>query len=169
MADDRLSVAEVNDLDPAAFVRTFGGVYESTPELAAAAYARGPFADFAALVDAFDTAASALDDDAALALLRAHPVLGAAGPMARASQQEQASAGLTEIEQDRRDRLRADNALYLERFGFPFIIAVTGLTVADIDAALSERLRNTAGVELTAALTQVRRIAAIRIEKLVTP
>ena len=87
--------------------------------------------------------------------------------MAKASQDEQASAGLTDIEQDRRERLRVDNARYLERFGFPFVIAVRGLSIAEVAEALATRLRNGVDVELATALEQVRRIAALRLAALV--
>ena len=167
MTQPLLTADAVSLLDRDRFVHVFGGVFEASPELAIEAFTRCPFADRAALIAAFDQAAAGLDDDAALALLRAHPVLGATGPMARASQEEQASAGLSDIEQDRRDRLGLDNALYLERFGFPFIIAVRGLTVDEIAEALATRLGNTAGVERTTAMQQVRKIAALRIEQLV--
>lgn len=150
-------------------MHTFGAVYESSPQLAAAAYSRCPFATRADLIEAFDAAAEGLDDTAALTLLRAHPVLGATGPMAKASQDEQASAGLSDIESDRRERLRIDNARYLESFGFPFIIAVRGLTVDDIDAALTRRLENTVETERATAMAEVRKIAALRIEQLVAP
>ncbi|MCU1364831.1 MAG: hypothetical protein JWL72_3863 [Ilumatobacteraceae bacterium] len=164
-----LTADAVSLLDRDRFVYTFGAVYESSPQLAAAAYSRCPFATRADLIAAFDEAAASLDDEAALALLRAHPVLGATGPMAKASQDEQASAGLSEIENDRRERLRIGNARYLETFGFPFIIAVRGLTVDDIDAALTSRLENPAETERATAMIQVRRIAALRIEQLVAP
>ncbi|MCU1400983.1 MAG: decarboxylase [Acidimicrobiales bacterium] len=169
MAPPLLTADAVSMLDRDRFVHTFGAVYESSPQLAAAAYARCPFAARADVIAAFDEAAAALDDEAALALLRVHPVLGATGPMAKASQDEQASAGLSEIESGRRERLRIDNARYLEKFGFPFIIAVRGLTVDDIDAALTTRLENSAATERATAMIEVRRIAALRIEQLVAP
>ena len=83
------------------------------------------------------------------------------------SRSEQRSAGLTELDAQTRTRIVAANARYLERFGFPFIIAVRGLEPTDILAALDERLEHSAAAERTAALEQVQRIAALRIEQLV--
>ena len=164
-----LTVAEVNDLDVAAFVAAFGAVFEGSPELAAAAASARPFADRAALVAAFDAVAARLDADAALALLRAHPVLGARHAMAPASQHEQAAAGLVDLAEARRERLADGNERYLQRFGFPFILAVAGRSPDEVEAALAARLDHSPEVEWATALAEVRRIAALRIERLVAP
>ncbi len=161
------AIDAVNHLDHDAFVARFGGVYESTPALAAAAWSARPFADRTALVDAFRAAADQLDETDVLALIRAHPQLAAATPMTDESRSEQRSAGLTELDAQTRTRIVAANARDLERFGFPFIIAVRGLEPTDILAALDERLEHSAAAERTAALEQVQRIAALRIEQLV--
>ena len=169
VATDLLSIAAVNALDEAAFVATFGELFEATPSLAAPAHRSTPFTDRAALVAAFQAATATLSDGEVLALLQAHPMLGASGPMAAASVDEQASAGLHGLDHDLRRQIAADNARYLDRFGFPFIIAVRGLGVADIAAALASRLGNPADEERATALEQVRRIAALRLERLVAP
>lgn len=167
--EQRLTLDAVNQLDQREFVEAFGAIFEASPHIALDAWARGPFHDRAGLIDAFDRAAAELSDEDALALLRAHPTLGATGPMATASQEEQASAGLSEIEQERRERLRIDNARYLERFGFPFIIAVRGLGVDDIAAALATRVEGLPDAERVTALLQVRKIGALRLEQRVEP
>jgi OHCU decarboxylase len=167
--DQMLTIEAVNELDQQAFVETFGAIFEASPHIALDAWARGPFADRAALIEAFDRAAAELSDEDALALLRAHPVLGARGPMAQASQDELASAGLSDVEQERRERLRVDNARYAERFGFPFIIAVRGLGVDDIAAALATRIDGSPDAERVTAMLQVRKIGALRLEQRVEP
>lgn len=163
------TVDEVNQLDLAQFTAAFGDVLEASPHLAAAAWHHRPFADVTALAAAFASSVDDLDEEGALALLRAHPVLGATGPMAPASVGEQAGAGLRDLESHRREVLAAQNAAYLDRFGFPFIIAVAGLTPDDIDAALADRLAHTTDEELATALAEVRRIAALRLGAAVAP
>lgn len=165
----QLDVDDLNGLDDDAFVAALGHVYEDAPGLALAARARGPFADRRSLVAAFHHAAADLDDAAVVALLRAHPQLGAARPMAAASVDEQRSAGLTALTDEQRDALAAGNEAYLDRFGFPFIIAVRGLAPDDIAAALATRLEHTPDEERRAALQQVQRIAELRICEAVAP
>ena len=164
-----IAIATVNELEADTFVALFGAVFEDTPALAAAAFERRPFADRDDLLAAFELVLAALPAADHLALLRAHPMLGATGPMAAASVDEQASAGLDDVDAELRARLAADNQAYLARFGFPFVIAVRGLGVADIAAAMTVRLHQPAEVEQATALEQVARIAALRIERLVEP
>ena len=52
------------------------------------------------------------------------------------------------------------------RFGFPFIIAVKGLTRADILAAFEARLGNDPEIEFETAIAQIHRIAAFRLADL---
>jgi 2-oxo-4-hydroxy-4-carboxy-5-ureidoimidazoline decarboxylase len=165
----QLAIDEVNDLDDRAFVAVFGHVYESTPSLASVAGNGRPFADREAMLAAFAAAAGALDEAGLLALLRAHPPLAVGGPMAKASMSEQRAAGLVDLEVEDRARIRALNADYQARFGFPFIIAVKGLNLADIESALRHRLGNPEPLERAEALAQVQRIAELRVVALVGP
>src|SRR4051812_32050643 len=119
-----LTIEEVNALDEATFVDRFGHVYEDTPALAAIAWRQRPFAERDALRAAFVEAARSLDGDALMTLLRAHPALAVRGTMAAASGREQRGAGLTVADDPILDEIRAGNAAYEARFGFPFIIAV---------------------------------------------
>lgn len=157
----------MNQLDRAEFVAVFGHVVEDSPELAALVWTERPFADATAIADAFTRAIDGLDDDAALALLRAHPELGARGPMAAASVSEQSSAGLHRAGTDVLTRLEHDNVAYRERFGFPFIVAVRGRGVDEIASTLEARLTNPPAVERAEALRQVCRIAALRVDQVV--
>ena len=169
MSGRLLTIDGVNAMDLDTFVTTFGHVYESTPELAHAAWGAAPFADRSALVTAFAAVVADLDDAHVLALLRAHPQLATAGPMTDDSRDEQRSAGLRDLDADTAERIRAGNAAYAERFGFPFIIAVRGLGPADIAAALEDRLAHDAAEEQATARDQVTRIAELRIAQVVAP
>jgi len=164
---DAHGIDDVNALDQAAFVARFGHVYEDTPELATAAWSRRPFADRDALLTAFVEAARALDDDAVLTLLRAHPALAVDATMAAASRREQRGAGLAVADDPVVDEIRSGNTRYEARFGFPFIVAVRGLTPRDIADAMAGRLGNAPEQEVATALEQVTRIACLRLEEMV--
>jgi 2-oxo-4-hydroxy-4-carboxy-5-ureidoimidazoline decarboxylase len=164
-----MKIDAVNLLDQDEFVALFGHIYESTPSLAAAAWQRRPFRDGAALVEAFRAAAGRLDGPGVLALLRAHPQLATTAALTADSESEQRSAGLIDLDDEARSRIGSANARYVERFGFPFIIALRGLRPADIAAALDERLGHHRDEERATALAQVQRIAELRINQLVAP
>lgn len=162
-----VTLAEVATMDRDRFSEVFGGVYESSPQLAGAAWAMRPFADVDALCGAFADVADALSTDDVLELLRAHPQLGARTAMADVSRAEQRSAGIHDADDLVSEQLRHDNARYLERFGFPFILAVRGRSVPEIVADLDRRLANDPDTEREIALAQVKVIAHLRIEDLV--
>jgi 2-oxo-4-hydroxy-4-carboxy-5-ureidoimidazoline decarboxylase len=146
-----------------AFVARFGHVYEDSPGLAAAVFARGPYSTDADLIAAFESVTASLSDDEVLALLQAHPRLGTRGPMGASSTAEQQGAGLV-AEGPVVAEIRRGSVEYEQRFGFPFIIAVSGLMPTDIAAALRERLQHDAATERAEALRQVQRIARLRVE-----
>ena len=101
--------------------------------------------------------------DEQLALLRAHPDLGARARMSDASTGEQAGAGLDSLSRADFDRLHTLNAAYRDRFGFPFLFAVKGRSAIDILEALEARLHASVEDELAEALRQVSRIAWFRL------
>ena len=153
-----------------AFVARFGGVFEHSPWIAEAAHALelGPAHDTATGVhNALARVFRAASDAERLGVLRAHPDL--AGKLAAAkrltpeSSQEQASAGLDALTDAERARFTELNATYVERFGFPYIIAVRGLTKDDILAAFERRIGNDRATEFATACRQVERIALLRL------
>lgn len=167
--DQLLAIDDLNALDEIAFVALLGHVYEATPALAVSAWRHRPFADRGALESAFTGVTGDLDDDQVLALLRAHPDLGTMAPMTAASTDEQRSAGLTTLDDRAGAAIRSGTKLYVERFGFPFVIAVRGLRPGDIAAALAERLGHQQAEERATALRQVQRIAVLRIRQVIAP
>src|SRR5690606_36496188 len=105
-----------------------------------------------------------------LAVLRAHPdlagALAAAKRLPAASTAEQASAVLDALTDAERQRFTELNTAYVEKFGYPFIIAVRDHTKASILEAFEHRLRITADEEFATACTQVERIALLRLKAL---
>jgi 2-oxo-4-hydroxy-4-carboxy-5-ureidoimidazoline decarboxylase len=103
-----------------------------------------------------------------LALLRAHPDLGARARMSEASVGEQHAAGLNQLTPDEFERLHRLNAAYRARFGFPFLFAVKGSTKHDVLGALERRLASRPEDEIVEAVRQVFRISKFRLEGLLT-
>jgi OHCU decarboxylase len=101
---------------------------------------------------------------------RSHPDLAGrlaiAGELTEDSKKEQAGAGLDRLSAEEHARFTELNAAYVEKFGFPFIIAVKGLNKDDILAAFEERIANTGDAEFATATAQVERIALLRLTAL---
>ncbi|UJW74410.1 2-oxo-4-hydroxy-4-carboxy-5-ureidoimidazoline decarboxylase [Rhizobium sp. SL42] len=160
-------------MDRAEFVARFGGVFEHSPFIAERAFDAGFIAEPLTAVDVHDGMAAMFrtaSADERLGVLRAHPDLAGklaiAGELTEDSRKEQAGAGLDRLSADEHQRFTAFNTAYTEKFGFPFIIAVKGLSKDDILAAFAKRIDNSREQELDMACQQVEKIARFRLESL---
>ena len=89
--------------------------------------------------------------------------LAAAKRLTKESESEQAGAGLDALTDDERSEFTKLNEDYKEKFGFPFIIAVKGLTKKKILNAFHQRVGNDRDTEFDTACQQVERIARLRL------
>ena len=148
----------------------FGGVYEASPWVAEAVWPSAQAGELegpGALAAAMRAAVDGAGHYDRLILIRAHPELASRARMAEASVREQSGAGLDQCSPAEFEAFQRLNGLYNARFGFPFVIAVRGLTRAGILAAFAARLENDPGTEFAAAIAQIHRIAGFRLEDLV--
>jgi 2-oxo-4-hydroxy-4-carboxy-5-ureidoimidazoline decarboxylase len=159
-----------SQMSRAEFVARFGGVYEHSPWIAEELWDAGltPQHDtVCGLAAALAAVLARADDEAKLALIRAHPDLAGraaiAGDLTESSRAEQAGAGLDQCTPAEYRRFQALNAEYKSRFGFPFVLAVVGLTRRDILAAFAARIGNAPEAEFEEALRQIDRIARLRL------
>ncbi|MFF0922169.1 2-oxo-4-hydroxy-4-carboxy-5-ureidoimidazoline decarboxylase [Rhizobium leguminosarum] len=152
------------------FVSRFGGVFEHSPFIAERAYDAGHVTEplmasgvHAALVAVFRVASP----QERLGVLSAHPDLAGrlaiAGELTEDSRKEQSGAGLDRLSAAEHARFTELNSAYVEKFGFPFIIAVKGLGKGDILAAFETRIGNGKDEEFATATAQVERIALLRL------
>ncbi len=158
-------------LDRAAFIDAYGGIYEHSPWVAAAVFDAGLGAgddEAGALAGRMAQVVDTADDEAKLALLRAHPELAGrlavSGELTADSTAEQASAGLDRCTPEEFAEFHTLNGRYNERFGFPYIIAVRGLSRQDILSAFRSRADSDRETEFATALQQVHCIARLRLE-----
>ncbi len=161
------------ELDRAAFVQHFGGVYEHCPWIAEQVWDSGLDAGHNSL-EGLQTALRAFVENAGyepqLALLRAHPdlagTLAVSGNLTEESTNEQASAGLNACTQEEFETFQNLNAAYREKFGFPYILAVKGRKRAEILENFKSRVAFDPFDEFTEALSQVHQIAFLRLSEL---
>jgi OHCU decarboxylase len=148
----------------------FGGVFEHSPFIAervhdAHALPNPLTADW--LHQVMCAAFRAASEEERLGVLRAHPDL--AGRLAIAdkltpeSKSEQAGAGLNRLTEVEFARFTDLNTRYHARFGFPFIIAVSGLDKAEILHAFENRIHHGRQAEFETACHEVEKIAGIRL------
>jgi 2-oxo-4-hydroxy-4-carboxy-5-ureidoimidazoline decarboxylase len=167
MQVDKIKLDSLNGMDEETFEKTLGGIYEESPWVARAVFAKKPFSSVRALADAMASAVADSEEDVKLALLRAHPDLAGkaalANQMTDASVEEQARAGLAHCTAEELERFTKLNDAYRKKFGWPFILAVRNATKRAILAAFERRLSNDSCGERAECLTQVHKIAYMRL------
>ena len=158
-------------MDRAAFVARFGGVFEESPWIADAAWEARPFGSVDGLHAAMVRAVERAPRERRLALIRAHPDLAGkaavAGELTPESTREQAAAGLDRLTPEQFERIGRLTAAYRERFGFPFVVCAREHTAGSIIAAAERRVDAEPGDEERTALSEIAKIARLRLAELV--
>ena len=167
-----MTLQQLNTLDKDAFVQTLGAIFEHSPWVAERAYAERPFASLQDLNQKMFGQVKRADVEQQKQLILSHPELAGrearAGELTSDSQNEQAGAGLDRCSAEELTRLQALNARYREKFGFPFIIAVKGLSRYDIMEAMERRLLHSKAREFDACLSEIGKIGFFRLQQLIS-
>jgi OHCU decarboxylase len=149
-----------------AFVARYGAIFEASPWVARAAFAKGPFAGADELHAAMVAAVRDAPRERQVELIAAHPELGADQALSGASAREQALAGLDRLGAEEAERWRALNQNYRARFGFPLVVCVREHTRDSILAWGEERLGHEPDEEVEIALGEIAKIARLRLREL---
>jgi 2-oxo-4-hydroxy-4-carboxy-5-ureidoimidazoline decarboxylase len=167
-----IPLATLNKLPAPDFSQRLGNIYEHAPWVAAAVAAMRPFATIADLYAALRSAMHQASAEERRALVRGHPDLAGkaarAGALTPESTGEQASAGLDHLSEAEFAAFHRLNDAYRAKFGFPFIICVRRHTKDSILASFAQRVGHTPEAEIQTALEEIDRIAALRLDALVT-
>lgn len=166
-----LCIDQINQTDEARFVELLGGIFEHSPWVPELVFSEKPFATRDSLYRAMVTAVRNAPEVMRMELLCRHPELAGkeadAGTLTSASELEQAGAGLNQCSAAELATIKSLNQAYRSRFGFPFIVAVTGFDKLQIIAAMEKRLDHSTELEFDTALGEVEKIARIRIDALI--
>ena len=162
--NQKITIAQLNQMSPKEFTAALGEIWEERPEIAKRAYQSRPFANLNALYESMVAVVQKMSDKEQLDLIKAHPDLGAKTKMAEASVEEQAGVGLDRLSKSEYRRFQNLNQAYKNKFGFPFIIAVKYHTKESILEAFESRLENSQEQEKQQALTEISKIARLRLE-----
>jgi 2-oxo-4-hydroxy-4-carboxy-5-ureidoimidazoline decarboxylase len=158
-------------MDRADFVARFGGVFEHSAWIAERAFDKAPppsrlDADW--LHNVLSDEFRAATEEERYGVLRAHPDLAGrlaiSGELTEDSRQEQSGAGLDRLSEVEFARFTDLNTRYHARFGFPFIIAVKGLTKQEILHAFENRIHHAKAEEFATACHEVEKIARLRLD-----
>jgi OHCU decarboxylase len=133
--------------------------------------AERPFGMIENLYQSAESIWSSLSSADHLEAFASHPKIGSKKPApkqqaksAKWSSNEQ--SGLETANDEVKNDLAEANRLYLEKFGFIFIVCATGKSAAEMLAICRARLRNSLATELQIAAEEQRKITEIRLNKL---
>ena len=165
-------LAELNACSKDDFVAALANIFEYSPWIAEQAASARPYAGVNALFAAMKAAVDRAPVELRLALIKAHPDLAnktqrAAG-LTLESSAEQNTVGLdrlSDAEYEAFDRL---NNAYRAKFGIPYIVCVRRHTKDSILRDFERRLPNDATAEVVTSIAEICRIAALRLDQLVT-
>ncbi len=168
---DKYKLKELNKLSKLAFIDLLGSIYEHSPWVAVQAFEQCPFDSVDGLQRImFDIVLRSTIEDR-LTLIRNHPELAGKeadeGALTAESQREQSSAGLNQCSAEELKQIRELNKNYLDKFSFPFVIAVSGLNKYQVISAMQKRMANDYESEFSTSINQIGKIARIRLDALI--
>jgi len=109
-----------------------------------------------------------MDYESKMNLILEHPELGIKkgqqNKITAYSKKEQSRAGLDSLSGSEYNLLSRLNKDYMNKFKFPFIIAVSGLNKEEVFGNIQVRLQNTIEKEFKTALEEIHKIAEIRLK-----
>jgi 2-oxo-4-hydroxy-4-carboxy-5-ureidoimidazoline decarboxylase len=154
------------------FVDALANIFEHSPWIAEQVAIERPFAGVTQLFAAMRVTAERAPPELRLALIQAHPDLAdktqrAAGLTAD-SNAEQNSVGLDRLSDAEYDAFERVNNAYRSKFGFPYIVCVRRHTKDSILRDFERRLPNDVAAETQRSIEEICRIAALRLDQLVS-
>jgi 2-oxo-4-hydroxy-4-carboxy-5-ureidoimidazoline decarboxylase len=166
------SLSGLNSSSRDEFVAALANIFEYSPWIAERAASARPFSGVNQLFAAMKAAVDHAPAELRLALIKAHPDLAdktqrAAGLTAESSA-EQNSAGLDRLSDAEYQAFERVNNAYRAKFGFPYIVCVRRHTKDSILRDFERRLPNDVATETQKSVEEICRIAALRLDQLVT-
>ena len=161
-------INKINKLSKSEFVKFFANIFENARWIAEELYNQKPFDNFEALSSKMPNIFEATTREKQLKILNAHPDLANKTKISLLtpdSLKEQASAGLDQCTEEEFSEFKKLNDTY-KKFGFPFILAVKGITKIEILNNFRKRISSDPGIEFDEAVKQVKQIASLRLKEL---
>ena len=166
------TLADLNACSTDDFVAALANIFEYSPWIAERAAAARPFAGVTQLFEAMTAAVDQAAPERRLALIKAHPDLAnktqRAEGLTAESSAEQNSVGLDRLSDAEYEAFGRVNDAYRAKFGFPYIVCVRRQTKDSILRDFERRLPNDADAEMQKSIEEICRIAALRVDQLVT-
>ncbi|OLS40669.1 2-oxo-4-hydroxy-4-carboxy-5-ureidoimidazoline decarboxylase [Bacillus sp. MRMR6] len=159
------TIEQINQSNHEEFAAITEGIFEHSPWISKKVETAKPFTSLQHLHQEMVAVVENSLPEEKLALIKAHPNLGDRVAMTNHSVQEQKGAGLQNLTSDEYQQFISMNHQYMEKFGFPFILAVRGKNKHEIYEAMETRFQNSKDIEFQTALIEIYKIARLRLEE----
>ncbi len=162
-------INKINNLSQIRFNEIFANIFEKTKWIAERLYNQKPFNSFEDLCSKILEIFKTTSKENQLKIIRAHPDLADKTKISLLnidSRTEQNRAGLNQCSEKEFREFKNLNNEYKKKFGFPFILAVEGKNKTEILNKFKKRILNSADDEFKEAISQVCKIANLRLNKI---
>ena len=163
------TIDKINKLSRSEFVEIFANIFEKTKWITERLYNQKPFNSFEDLCSKILEIFKTTSKENQLKIIRAHPDLADKTKISLLnidSRAEQNRAGLDKCSEKEFKEFKNLNNEYKKKFGFPFILAVGGKKKAEILNKFKKRILNSADDEFKEAISQVCKIANLRLNEI---
>ncbi len=162
-------INKINNLSQIKFNEIFANIFEKTKWIAEKLYNQKPFNSFEDLCSKILEIFKTTSKENQLKIIKAHPDLADKTKISLLnidSRTEQNRAGLNQCSEKEFREFKNLNNEYKKKFGFPFILAVEGKNKAEILNKFKKRILNSADDEFKESISQVCKIANLRLNKI---
>ena len=160
---------KINKLSQSEFVEIFGNIFEKASWIAEKLYNEKPFNNFEELRSKMLKIFINASKETQMKVLNAHPDLAdktKINYITADSKIEQNNAGLDQCSEEEFNEFKYLNDKYKKKFGFTFILAVKGKDKIEILNEFKKRILDKVNNEFDEAITQVVKIAKLRLNEL---
>jgi len=162
-----VSIKQLSDVSYSEFIHILKDIFEHSPWVPERTWNYRPFSSIEDLHGKMAGRVNEASDEEKLRLIRAHPNLGTRLAMSNSSVQEQDNAGLSDLTAEEYENFSQVNKQYMEKFGFPFIMAVKGRTKGEIYEFMEKRIAHGVKDEYETALAEIEKIALFRLYEII--
>ena len=163
-------INKIDNLSQSKFIEIFANIFEKTKWIAEKLYNQKPFNSFEDLCSKILEIFKTTSKENQLKIIKAHPDLADKTKISLLnidSRTEQNRAGLNQCSEKEFREFKNLNNEYKKKFGFPFILAIEGKNKAEILNKFKKRILNSADDEFKEAISQVCKIANLRLNKII--
>lgn len=168
-----MHINNINNLSSSNFIEKFKNIFEKTESITKEVENLRPFKNKEHMINSFLLTFDLLKLKDKLQIINLHPNLGdkikISQGLTKLSLEEQSLAGLNDCTEEEFNLFNNLNSSFKLKFDIPFIYAVRGKNKSDILNEFKSRLSNSdIDSEIDTSIEQVKRIALLRLEELIS-